>query len=131
MYEIVVCRISCGRSPRQRGRSGFALEPKHIHATGGGHKKGIVEYSYIADGILQVDVCRYVDTRIAIEEIIEYRSIGDHSTVLTPHMQTIMVIGIGSVIPVRVAMDVVVVDAESGCNATGSERKPMIDIVDI
>src|SRR5579885_47104 len=84
----------------------------------------------ILNGVLEVDVGGNVNAGVAIEAIVVYGTADDAPAILTPDMKAIMVIGVWSAVPVRVVVDVIVVDAEPRNSSGGTEREPVVNVVD-
>src|SRR5690242_9771484 len=92
--EVVVCGIPCSRSAGQRRRPGFSLEPQRVNCSSGRNKENVVEYCDTLHGILQVDVRRYVDTRIPVEKVVIDGPVGNDAAILSPHMDTIVMVDV-------------------------------------
>src|SRR5882762_10333036 len=72
-----------------------------------------------------------VHSGIAVENIVVNDAVGCNAAVLPPNVQSIMMVRIGSGIPLHIIMDVVVVYRKARIRALRAESQAMIDVVDV
>src|SRR5258708_14409288 len=72
-----------------------------------------------------------VHSGIAVENIVVNDAVGCNAAVLPPNVQSIMMVRIGSGIPLHIIMDVVVVYRKARIRALRAESQAMIAVVDV
>src|SRR5260370_10649750 len=72
-----------------------------------------------------------VNSGVAIKKIVINDAVGRDAAVLSPNMQAIVMIGVGSRVPLHIIMDVVVMYRKTRGGSLRTESKPVINVVDV